>query len=243
MARNAPGSFALFGGSAMTKEYLFKLSDYSQATWGQSESVLHSHAVKPVCLMCRLCRFYRWCCRFHHCRRSPRCRQDAYPERQLQLDRRRWSDHQGDDQAGGCGCILQGPHAEGSSIPFLSCSRAGTNRGRSWSSVPSLSFRTRSLNRSSPSLANTVSEQLVLYCAIQRAHADHLSLKRRERLDDDSSSIDFFIPVHPRSPYPDTTPERIIVHILVYIGFEALAQPFSLLSDYHCSAPPYALDR
>lgn len=38
MARNAPGSFALFGGSAATKEYLFKLSDYSQATWGQSES-------------------------------------------------------------------------------------------------------------------------------------------------------------------------------------------------------------
>jgi hypothetical protein len=40
MARNAPGSFALFGGSAATKEYLFKLSDYSQATWGQSESNL-----------------------------------------------------------------------------------------------------------------------------------------------------------------------------------------------------------
>ena len=37
MARNAPGSFALFGGSAATKEYLFKLTDYSQATWGQSE--------------------------------------------------------------------------------------------------------------------------------------------------------------------------------------------------------------
>lgn len=36
MARNAPGSFALFGGSAATKEYLFKLSDYSQATWGQN---------------------------------------------------------------------------------------------------------------------------------------------------------------------------------------------------------------
>lgn len=53
MARNAPGSFAvgekashedaltprasqLFGGSAVTKEYLFKLSDYSSATWGQS---------------------------------------------------------------------------------------------------------------------------------------------------------------------------------------------------------------
>nr|XP_031858719.1 uncharacterized protein CI109_005813 [Kwoniella shandongensis]KAA5525791.1 hypothetical protein CI109_005813 [Kwoniella shandongensis] len=36
MARNAPGSFALFGGSAVAKEYIFKLSDYSQATWGQN---------------------------------------------------------------------------------------------------------------------------------------------------------------------------------------------------------------
>jgi hypothetical protein len=29
--------FQLFGGSAFAKEYIFKLSDYSQATWGQSE--------------------------------------------------------------------------------------------------------------------------------------------------------------------------------------------------------------
>ncbi|CAL1705999.1 unnamed protein product [Somion occarium] len=36
MARNAPGSFALFGASAMTKDYLFGLRDYSQATWGQN---------------------------------------------------------------------------------------------------------------------------------------------------------------------------------------------------------------
>lgn len=35
-ARNAPGSFALFGGSAFTKEYLFKLQDYSSATWSQN---------------------------------------------------------------------------------------------------------------------------------------------------------------------------------------------------------------
>lgn len=35
-ARNAPGSFALFGGSAFTKEYFFGLSDYSQATWFQN---------------------------------------------------------------------------------------------------------------------------------------------------------------------------------------------------------------
>ncbi|EGG05549.1 uncharacterized protein MELLADRAFT_52769 [Melampsora larici-populina 98AG31] len=35
-ARNAPGSFALFGGSAFTKEYLFKLQDYSSASWSQN---------------------------------------------------------------------------------------------------------------------------------------------------------------------------------------------------------------
>lgn len=35
-ARNAPGSFALFGGSAAAKQYLFKLEDYNQATWFQN---------------------------------------------------------------------------------------------------------------------------------------------------------------------------------------------------------------
>lgn len=35
-ARNAPGSFALFGGSAFTKGYLFKLDDYNKATWFQN---------------------------------------------------------------------------------------------------------------------------------------------------------------------------------------------------------------
>ncbi|KIW28795.1 hypothetical protein, variant [Cladophialophora immunda] len=35
-ARNAPGSFALFGGSSFTKEYFFKLEDYNAATWGQN---------------------------------------------------------------------------------------------------------------------------------------------------------------------------------------------------------------
>ena len=34
--RNAPGSFALFGGSAAAKQYLFKLEDYNKATWGQN---------------------------------------------------------------------------------------------------------------------------------------------------------------------------------------------------------------
>lgn len=35
-ARNAPGSFALFGGSAFAKEYVLGLQDYSKATWGQN---------------------------------------------------------------------------------------------------------------------------------------------------------------------------------------------------------------
>lgn len=35
-ARNAPGSFALFGGSAAAKEYLYGLSDYNKATWSQN---------------------------------------------------------------------------------------------------------------------------------------------------------------------------------------------------------------
>ena len=35
-ARNAPGSFALFGGSAAAKEYLYKLTDYNSATWSQN---------------------------------------------------------------------------------------------------------------------------------------------------------------------------------------------------------------
>jgi len=35
-ARNAPGSFALFGGSAFAKEYLFNLSDYNSASWYQN---------------------------------------------------------------------------------------------------------------------------------------------------------------------------------------------------------------
>ncbi|CAG7944771.1 unnamed protein product [Penicillium salamii] len=34
-ARNAPGSFALFGGSAFAKEWM-QLTDYNKATWGQN---------------------------------------------------------------------------------------------------------------------------------------------------------------------------------------------------------------
>lgn len=36
MARNAPGSFALFGGNAFAKEYILGLKDYNSATWGQN---------------------------------------------------------------------------------------------------------------------------------------------------------------------------------------------------------------
>ncbi|KAL4073172.1 mitochondrial carrier domain-containing protein [Scleroderma yunnanense] len=36
MARNAPGSFALFGASAATKDYVLGVSDYSKATWTQN---------------------------------------------------------------------------------------------------------------------------------------------------------------------------------------------------------------
>ncbi|KAI4654759.1 uncharacterized protein J4E78_006936 [Alternaria triticimaculans] len=35
-ARNAPGSFALFGGSAVAKEYFYKLTDYNSASWSQN---------------------------------------------------------------------------------------------------------------------------------------------------------------------------------------------------------------
>ncbi len=35
-ARNAPGSFALFGGSAACKEYLFHLKNYNDATFFQN---------------------------------------------------------------------------------------------------------------------------------------------------------------------------------------------------------------
>ncbi|CCH62347.1 hypothetical protein TBLA_0H00550 [Henningerozyma blattae CBS 6284] len=36
IARNAPGSFALFGGNSFTKEYLFGLKDHSKASWEQN---------------------------------------------------------------------------------------------------------------------------------------------------------------------------------------------------------------
>ncbi|KAH6569952.1 hypothetical protein BASA62_004548 [Batrachochytrium salamandrivorans] len=47
-ARNAPGSFALFGGSAIAKEYLFKLEDYSKATFFQNFVASISGAVASI---------------------------------------------------------------------------------------------------------------------------------------------------------------------------------------------------
>ena len=35
-ARNAPGSFALFGGSAFAKQYIYTLEDYNSASWLQN---------------------------------------------------------------------------------------------------------------------------------------------------------------------------------------------------------------
>ena len=35
-ARNAPGSFALFGGSAFAKQYIYTLEDYNTASWTQN---------------------------------------------------------------------------------------------------------------------------------------------------------------------------------------------------------------
>ncbi|KAI8913567.1 mitochondrial carrier domain-containing protein [Gorgonomyces haynaldii] len=48
MARNAPGSFALFGGSAFAKEYIFKLEDYSKATFFHNFVASISGAVASI---------------------------------------------------------------------------------------------------------------------------------------------------------------------------------------------------
>ncbi|KAL2918853.1 high copy suppressor of abf2 [Polyrhizophydium stewartii] len=47
-ARNAPGSFALFGGSAFAKEYIFQLEDYSKATFFQNFIASISGAVASI---------------------------------------------------------------------------------------------------------------------------------------------------------------------------------------------------
>ncbi|KAF5386714.1 hypothetical protein D9615_002076 [Tricholomella constricta] len=48
MARNAPGSFALFGASAVTKEYALGVTDYSKATWGQNFIASVSGAIASI---------------------------------------------------------------------------------------------------------------------------------------------------------------------------------------------------
>ncbi|KAI9009642.1 mitochondrial carrier domain-containing protein [Gaertneriomyces semiglobifer] len=49
-ARNAPGSFALFGGSALAKEHLFKLEDYGKATFSQNFVASIAGAVASITL-------------------------------------------------------------------------------------------------------------------------------------------------------------------------------------------------
>lgn len=47
-ARNAPGSFALFGGSAAMKDYVFKLEKYSDATFFQDSMASVAGAVASI---------------------------------------------------------------------------------------------------------------------------------------------------------------------------------------------------
>ncbi|KAJ3779923.1 hypothetical protein GGU10DRAFT_337613, partial [Lentinula aff. detonsa] len=48
MARNAPGSFALFGASAVTKDYVLGITDYSKATWTQNFIASIAGTVTPI---------------------------------------------------------------------------------------------------------------------------------------------------------------------------------------------------
>ena len=63
-ARNAPGSFALFGGSAVAKEYIFQLEDYGNASFfqnfvssisGASASIIGASVALSRSLECSLC--------------------------------------------------------------------------------------------------------------------------------------------------------------------------------------------
>ena len=47
-ARNAPGSFALFGGSAFVKEYIFSLEDYGRATFFQNFAASIGGAIASI---------------------------------------------------------------------------------------------------------------------------------------------------------------------------------------------------
>lgn len=64
-ARNAPGSFALFGGSAAAKEYIFGLENYNDATFFQNFVASISGASASIIGTClshfhRLCRLDGW---------------------------------------------------------------------------------------------------------------------------------------------------------------------------------------
>ncbi|PVG04620.1 putative GGC1-protein of the mitochondrial carrier family [Serendipita vermifera] len=48
MARNAPGSFSLFGASAFTKDYILGIQDYSKATWWQNFIASTAGAVASI---------------------------------------------------------------------------------------------------------------------------------------------------------------------------------------------------
>jgi hypothetical protein len=50
IARNAPGSFALFGGSAATKQYIFQIDDKVKLTWSQETVCSAFGAVASIAL-------------------------------------------------------------------------------------------------------------------------------------------------------------------------------------------------
>ena len=54
MARNAPGSFALFGASAFTKDYVLGVEDYSKATWGENFVASVAGAVASITVVAPL---------------------------------------------------------------------------------------------------------------------------------------------------------------------------------------------
>ncbi len=56
-ARNAPGSFALFGGSAAVKEYGFALEDYRKATFFQNFCSSIAGAVASITISAPVCHF------------------------------------------------------------------------------------------------------------------------------------------------------------------------------------------
>lgn len=54
-ARNAPGSFALFGGSAFAKEYIFGLEDYNKATFFQNFVASITGAIASITVSAPVC--------------------------------------------------------------------------------------------------------------------------------------------------------------------------------------------